>query len=278
MTEPQTQTRTINTVPYGGAELIEDLRILQALASNGEVFDAKVCSVVEAWKNTEEMPCQTATDDQAFQTFLRSGIPGAKADHHVKTHTELHGNQELFDQFTQICKTLDKTGSLESVDALPFVDATKTRVEIVKGYGEPVPNNVKITFQATTTGLQQQKACDVSPLETQMVLRNGVPALVTEQSSPYFTHEWSATVWCSHSIHCKDGFWRPKFKMCRPGTMCFTGTPVASKFNPCPALIGYVRDLLEPGLTLRRSRIQTSLGTYLEDMDTTGTVWCLSIV
>ena len=273
-TEAQSQ---FTEMPYEGTDLMRDLNDLATLDS--VEFDKKCAALAERWLQTHSVS-QIAENDKPYQSFIKSLVPGVGEPHHIHSHPEYHGDKELFIRLREAYLKLHK-GSIEALEALSYIDASKTKVEVVTDYGPAPPNNNKVSFMMTLSGdPRPQNACPVDFDQCHVARRHatdipgsGQPALVTFEPSPYSTNEVSATAWCAVSYYKKDGEWRPKFKMHQPGTACFTGIPIGSNFNPLVAIPGYVRDQALELLDTRRDTLRTKIATFVEASQ----LWALSI-
>ena len=241
---------------YNAASFLADLRQLISTPSDAE-FDKLFGSIYH--EMTKASKCvEPVVDSTAWEEFCVE-VQGADKSH-MAQHPEYHDDAEALGVLGKIALSLPATE--DDLKAIEEVDSVK--ISTPGGTWVPkMPNGEaanKVDLMVTIPGEPRVQRAHCLDADKCVVMRRAGDTLsfVTEEPSPHTSSTMSYTLWCTKS---DDG----EFKIVRPGTACFTGIPVASKFNVFFAMNKYFQEFAdEESLVRPRGELRKSLQTWLE--------------
>ena len=266
-----------------GQEMLEDFNNLLTFTDPDDFNDC-VSQIVSKWNTA---PTRPRPDASVIWSEFCAKYPEASVSH-IADHPAVINNPDAVNILRKIFKrhqmplTEDEIKEVKvKFDNKYVVNAQVVLTKDIPttNWSQPAPNNNRLEYTIVCTKQSPQAADLFEPSKCSLVWRHTSGnkksiGLLTDEPSTKHTYILKASIWLTLSHDNKYTYYSP-------GTSCFTGQNIGSKFNPLAAFPNYNKEINDPKFTdaqkeIKQKKLYRELKEYVNDVEKSGgKMWAL---
>jgi len=275
-------TEQDNPTIITGQEMLEDFNTLLTFTDPND-FNACVSQIVSKWNTA---PTRPRPDASVIWSEFCAKYPEASVSHmadHPAVTNDVDCVNILYKIFERHQMPLTEDEIKEVNVEFDNKHVVNAQVVLTKdipktNWSQPAPHNNRLEYTIVCTKQSPQAADLFEPSKCTLVWRHTSGnkksiGLLTDEPSTKHTYILKASIWLTLSDDNKYTYYSP-------GTSCFTGQNIGSKFNPLAAFPNYNKEINSYEFTdaqkeIKREKFSRQLTEYVNDVEKSGQMWAL---